>query len=52
MRVFVDSPLAVNATDVFRSHVECFDDEMVNAILEEDDQDPLMFRDLIYVRKT
>ena len=52
MRVFVDSPLAVNATDVFRSHVECFDDDMVNAILEEDDQDPLMFRDLIYVRKT
>ena len=52
MKVFVDSPLAVNATDVFRSHVECFDDEMVNAILEEDDQDPLMFRDLIYVRKT
>ncbi len=52
MKVFVDSPLAVNATDVFRSHVECFDDDMVNAILEEDDQDPLMFRDLIYVRKT
>ncbi len=50
MKVFVDSPLAVNATDVFRSHVECFDDEMVNAILEEDDQDPLMFRDLTYVR--
>lgn len=52
MKVFVDSPLAVNATDVFRSHVECFDDDMVNAILEEDDQDPLMFRDLTYVRRT
>jgi metallo-beta-lactamase family protein len=52
IKVFVDSPLAVNATDVFRSHVECFDDDMVNAILEEEDQDPLMFRDLIYVRKT
>ena len=50
MKVFVDSPLAVNATDVFRSHVECFDDDMINAILEEDDEDPLMFRDLIYVR--
>lgn len=50
MKVFVDSPLAVNATDVFRSHVECFDDDMVTAILEEDDQDPLMFRDLTYVR--
>ena len=52
MKVFVDSPLAVNATDVFRSHVECFDDDMVNAILEEEDQDPLMFRDLTYVRRT
>ena len=52
MKVFVDSPLAVNATDVFRSHVECFDDDMVNAILEEDDQDPLMFRDLTYVRSS
>jgi metallo-beta-lactamase family protein len=52
MKVFVDSPLAVNATDVFRNHVECFDDEMVNAILEEDDEDPLAFRDLHYIRKT
>ncbi len=51
MKVCVDSPLAVNATDVFRSHVECFDDDMVNAILEEEDQDPLMFRDLTYVRR-
>lgn len=50
MKVFVDSPLAVNATDVFRSHVECCDDDMVNAILEEEDQDPLMFRGLTYVR--
>lgn len=50
MKVFVDSPLAVNATDVFRAHVECFDDDMVTAILEEEDQDPLMFRDLTYVR--
>ena len=52
MKVFVDSPLAVNATDVFRSHVECFDDDMISAILEEEDQDPLMFRDLTYVRSS
>jgi len=51
IKVFVDSPLAVNATDVFRSHVECFDDEMVNAILKEEDEDPLMFRNLHYIRK-
>ena len=51
MQVFVDSPLAVNATDVFRSHVECFDDEMVNAILEEEDGDPLAFENLHYIRR-
>jgi len=38
MKVHVDSPLAVNSTDIFRSHPECFDDEMINAILEEADQ--------------
>jgi metallo-beta-lactamase family protein len=26
--VYVDSPLAVNASDIFRKHQECFDDEM------------------------
>jgi metallo-beta-lactamase family protein len=26
--VYVDSPLAVNASDIFRKHHECFDDEM------------------------
>ena len=25
--VFVDSPLAINASDIFRAHPECFDDE-------------------------
>jgi metallo-beta-lactamase family protein len=25
--IFVDSPLAVNASDVFKAHEECFDDE-------------------------
>ena len=50
MKVHVDSPLAVNATDVFREHVECFDDEMINAILSEEDEDPLSFEGISYVR--
>jgi len=50
MQVHVDSPLAVNSTDIFRDHVECFDDEMVNAILEEQDEDPLSFDKLNYIR--
>ena len=50
MKVFVDSPLAVNATNVFREHVECYDDEMLERILQEEDEDPLAFNDLYYVR--
>jgi len=52
LEVFVDSPLAVNATDVFRNHVECFNDEMVDAILSEDDEDPLFFNGLTYIRSS
>ena len=51
MNVYVDSPLAVNATDVFRGHAECYDDEMVNAVLYEEDGDPLDFEKLHYIRK-
>jgi metallo-beta-lactamase family protein len=32
--VYVDSPLAVNATQVFRNHPECFDDETRQFVLE------------------
>lgn len=51
IKVFVDSPLAVNATHVFRSHVECYDEEMIYQMMQEEDQDPLGFRNLHYIRK-
>lgn len=51
IKVFVDSPLAVNATHVFRSHVECYDEEMIYHLMNEDDHDPLGFRNLHYIRK-
>ena len=48
--VYVDSPLSVNVTDVFRSHPECFDDE-INAILASPvNNDPFGFDRLTYVR--
>ncbi len=47
--VFVDSPLAINVTEVFRKHPECFD-EAVNRFLT-DGQDPFGFRRLTYVRE-
>lgn len=49
MPIYVDSPLAVSATEVFKRHPECFDDEM-NALLERND-DPLGFSRVQYVRK-
>ena len=50
--VFVDSPLAVDATTVFREHVECLDDEYMHRITIEEDEDPLGFQNLHYIRKS
>lgn len=46
--VFVDSPLAVNVTDIFKAHPECYDDTM-KAYMEEDPQ-PFGFDRLVYIR--
>ncbi len=46
--VYVDSPLAVNATDVFRMHPECFDAETLQYIRQK--EDPFSFGRLTYVR--
>lgn len=46
--MFVDSPLAMNVTDVFRRHPECFDDG-VNEYLRKG-EDPFGFRRLVYIR--
>ncbi|MCK5710646.1 MAG: MBL fold metallo-hydrolase, partial [Deltaproteobacteria bacterium] len=48
--VFVDSPMAVNATEVFRLHPECFDSDIIEYIIE--DPNPFRFNDLKYIRKT
>ena len=48
--VFVDSPLSVNVTDVFRKHPECFDTQ-TRAILDSpNNNDPFGFASLTYVR--
>ncbi len=51
IKVFIDSPLAVNATEVFRQHPECFDQKTLDALINEEDRDPLAFDDLYLVRK-
>jgi len=47
--VYVDSPLAVNATDVFKRHLECFDDE-TRKFVEEARHPALDFKMLTYIR--
>lgn len=47
--VFVDSPLAVGATEIFRLHPECFNEE-VYEYLFEDGVDPFIFDGLSLVR--
>lgn len=46
--VFVDSPLAVNVTEVFRRHPDCYDEE-TRRLLESTD-DPFGFARLRYIR--
>jgi metallo-beta-lactamase family protein len=48
--VFVDSPLSVNVTDVFRKHPECFDQETLDILNAPNNNDPFGFDRLTYVR--
>ncbi|MBN1779796.1 MBL fold metallo-hydrolase [bacterium] len=47
--IFVDSPLSVNATEIFRLHNECFDEETREEFLSNH-QDPFGFYRLRYIR--
>jgi len=48
IKVFVDSPLAVNATTVFGAHPECYDSDLHEYMLHDDN--PFGFNDLEYIR--
>jgi metallo-beta-lactamase family protein len=47
--IFVDSPLAVNVTEVTRNHPECFDEEARAYLLNG--EDPFGFQRLQYIRE-
>ncbi len=47
--IFVDSPLAVNVTEVFRKHGELFDSE--TQVFVDNGQDPFGFTRLRYIRE-
>lgn len=46
--VYVDSPLAINITDIFRLHPECFDPKTKNMLLMG--RDPFGLGNIIYTR--
>jgi len=47
--IYVDSPMAVNATNVFRAHPECYDRETIRVFVENG-EDPFGFERLKYVK--
>lgn len=49
--VYVDSPLAVNATDIFRMHLDNLNEDVHNEIRIERDPDPFGFNRLHYIKK-
>lgn len=49
VEIFVDSPLAVNATTIFRMHPECFNREILKIM--ENDSDPFGFNSLTYITR-
>ena len=46
--VYVDSPLAVNATEIFRLHPECFNDEVYQVLFDK--SNPFGFEGLTLIR--
>lgn len=48
--IFVDSPLSVNVTEVFRLHPECYDEETQEFLAAGKRRDPFGFHRLTYVR--
>jgi len=50
IKVYIDSPMAVAATEVFRKNIQDFDDEYKASVLAGDD--PLDFTNLVFTRST
>jgi metallo-beta-lactamase family protein len=46
--VYVDSPLAINATNIYRLHPEAYDDDLVDFMLTDKHSDPFGFEMMRY----
>jgi metallo-beta-lactamase family protein len=49
IKIYVDSPLAVNVTHIFGLHPECFDNEINEYMLT--DENPFGFNNLFYIKE-
>jgi metallo-beta-lactamase family protein len=50
IKIFVDSPLAVNATEIFRLHPELYDRDTLDFLDETRSRDPFGFEGVSYIR--
>lgn len=50
--VYVDSPLAVNATDVFRMHPEAWNEEVRQFLMDDNRKSPFDYAQVEYVRES
>lgn len=50
MQVYLDSPMAISATEIFQRHPECYDAEMVQLLKKN--QDPFSLPGLHFTRET
>ncbi|MBN1798501.1 MAG: MBL fold metallo-hydrolase [Spirochaetales bacterium] len=50
--VYVDSPLAIDATSIYRLHPEAYDEETEKFMLEDQHKDPFGFAMMRYTRST
>jgi metallo-beta-lactamase family protein len=50
--IYVDSPLAIDATGIYRLHPEAYDEEVSHFLLEDRHKDPFGFDMMYYTRST
>lgn len=50
LQVYVDSPLAIDATSIFRAHPEAYDEETAEVMMTDRDRDPFGFGMMRYTR--
>ncbi len=50
--IYVDSPLAIDATSIYRLHPEAYDDEVAQFLMETNTADPFGFDMMQYTRST